>query len=219
MDFVGNPLFDELDIGSGHFKRYVDFEPGKARFALVPGSRAAEIESLWGPMQQIALRLKEKYPEASFITVAVDNAREQLLRKTQIGGFECEYNIGSVSETAGAVDFTIVTSGSATLEVTAAGCPMVIMYQSSRILWQLVGRWLIKTKSLSLVNILAGKELVPEFMPYFTSIEPIVESIELLLQDKDKLTQMSGELIQLAEPLAVKKACEEVSKIVVEMLV
>ncbi|NQT00591.1 MAG: lipid-A-disaccharide synthase [Planctomycetes bacterium] len=218
VDFVGNPLFDELDIGSGHFKRYVDFEPGKARFALMPGSRTAEIESLWGPMQQIALRLKEKYPEASFITVAVDNEREQLLRKTQIGGFECEYNIGSVSETAGAVDFTIVTSGSATLEVTAAGCPMVIMYQSSRILWQLVGRWLIKTKYLSLVNILAGKELVPEFMPYFTSIEPIVESIEPLLQDKDKLTQISGELIQLAEPLAVKKACEEVSKIVVEML-
>ena len=141
-----------------------------------------------------------------------------MLRKTQICGFECEYKIGSVNETAGAVDFTIVTSGSATLEVTAAGCPMVIMYQSSRILWQLVGRWLIKTKYLSLVNILAGKELVPEFMPHFTSIEPIVESIELLLQDKDKLAQISGELIQLAQPLAVKKARKEVTKIVLEML-
>ena len=216
--FVGNPLFDKLEIGSDHYKRYEDFEPGKAKFALMPGSRTAEIESLWGPMQQIALRLKEKYPQASFIAVAVDNEREQLLKKTQIGGFECEYNIGSVSVAAGAVDFTIVTSGSATLEVTAAGCPMVIMYQSSRILWQLVGRWLIKTKYLSLVNILAGKELVPEFMPYLTSIEPIVESIEPLLQDKDKLTQISGELVQLAEPLAVKKARKEVAKIVLEML-
>ena len=216
--FVGNPLFDELEINSDHYKRYVDFEPEKARFALMPGSRTAEIESLWGPMQQIALRIKEKYPVAGFITVAVDNERKQLLKKTQIGGFECEYNIGSVSETAGAVDFTIVTSGSATLEVTAAGCPMVIMYQSSRILWQLVGRWLIKTKYLSLVNILAGKELVPEFMPYFTFVEPIVESIEGLLRDKDKLTQISGELIKLAEPLAVKEARKEVAKIVLEML-
>jgi len=216
--FVGNPLFDKLEIGSEHYKRYKDFESRRARFALMPGSRTAEIESLWGPMQQIALRLKEKYPQACFITVAVDNEREQLLRKTQIGGFECEYKIGSVNQTAGAVDFTIVTSGSATLEVMAAGCPMVIMYQSSRILWQLVGRWLIKTKYLSLVNILAGKELVPEFMPYFTSIEPIVESTELLLQDKDKLTKISGELIQLAQPLAVKKACKEVSQIVLKML-
>ncbi|MDT8301946.1 MAG: lipid-A-disaccharide synthase [Sedimentisphaerales bacterium] len=216
--FVGNPLFDKLEIGSYHYKRYVDFNPERVRFALMPGSRTAEIESLWSPMQQIALRLKEKYPQACFITVAVDNEREQLLRKTQIGDFECEYKIGTVNETAGDVDFTIVTSGSATLEVTAAGCPMVIMYQSSRILWQLVGRWLIKTKYLSLVNILAGKELVPEFMPYFTSIEPIVESIELLLQNKDKLTQISGELIQLAQPLAVKKARKEVSQIVLKML-
>jgi lipid-A-disaccharide synthase len=216
--FVGNPLFDTLEIGSDHYKRYEDFKPEKARFALMPGSRTAEIESLWGSMQQIALRLKEKYPQASFITVAVDNERKQMLKKTQIGGFECEYKIGSVNETAGAVDFTIVTSGSATLEVTVAGCPMVIMYQSSRILWQLFGRWLIKTKYLSLVNILADKELVPEFMPYFTSIEPIVESIESLLQDKDKLTQTSGELIQLAEPLAVKKARQEVAQIVHAML-
>jgi lipid-A-disaccharide synthase len=216
--FVGNPLFDKLEIGSDHYKRYEDYQPEKTRFALMPGSRTAEIESLWVPMQQITLRLKEKYPQASFITVAVDNERKQILKKTQISGFECEYNIGSVNETAGDVDFTIVTSGSATLEVTAAGCPMVIMYQSSRILWQLVGRWLIKTKYLSLVNILAGKELVPEFMPYFTSIEPIVESIEQLLQDKDKLTQTSSELIQLAGPLTMKKARQEVAQIVLAML-
>jgi len=50
------------------------------------------------------------------------------------------------------------------------------MYQSSRILWHLAGRWLVKTKYLSLVNILAGQELVPEFMPYFRSIDPIVET-------------------------------------------
>jgi len=92
------------------------------------------------------------------------------------------------------------------------------MYQSSRILWHLFGWWLIKPKYLSLVNILAGKELVPEFMPYFSSIEPIVERIERLLEDRDKLTQISGELIKLVEPLAEKKARQEVAEIVLEML-
>jgi len=216
--FVGNPLFDELEIGSSAHKKYSNFEPKNAKFAIMPGSRDAEISSLWLPMQQIALCLREKYPAAKFITVAVDTEREQVLRKAQIPGFECEYTIGSVSDTANTIDFAIVASGSATLEVTAAGCPMVIMYQSSRILWYLVGWWLIKPKYLSLVNILAGKELVPEFMPYFSSIEPIVESIEQLLEDKDKLTRISSELINLAEPLAEKKAREEVAKIVVEML-
>ncbi|MFB0554800.1 MAG: lipid-A-disaccharide synthase [Phycisphaerae bacterium] len=216
--FVGNPLLDELQIDSAHHKKYADFTAKNAIIALMPGSRNTEIDSLWGAMQQIALRLKDKYSAASFITVAVDAEREQLLREKQVPGFECQYTISSVNKTAGEVDFALVASGSATLEVTAAGCPMVIMYQSSRILWHLVGWWLIKPKYLSLVNILAGKELVPEFMPYFSSIEPIAESIERLLEDRGKLTQISGELIKLVEPLAEKKARQEVAEIVVEML-
>jgi len=217
--FVGNPLLDELDIDLAHCrKKYADFEPKSAVFALMPGSRAAEIDSLWVPMQKIAARLKQKYPDATFTAVAVDAEREEVLKSSQLNGFECSYAIGSVGETARASDFAIVASGSATLQAAAAGCPMVIMYQSSRILWHLVGRWLLKTKYLSLVNILADKELVPEFMPYFSSIEPIVEAVELLLEDSDKLAQISGELVKLSEPLAEKKACQEVAEIVVEML-
>jgi lipid-A-disaccharide synthase len=184
----------------------------------MPGSRAAEIDSLWQPMQQIALRLKEKYLAATFVTVAADDRQKEILRASQLPGFECQYSVDSVNKTAGAVDFSIATSGSATLEVAAAGCPMVIMYQSSRILWHLLGRWIVKTRYLSLVNILAGRELVPEFMPYFNSIEPIIMSIEQFLEDKDKLVQLSSELTRLTEPLAEKKACREVANIAVEML-
>jgi lipid-A-disaccharide synthase len=216
--FVGNPLLDELQIDLGHYKKYTDFETENSKIALMPGSRNTEIDLIWKPMQQIALRLKEKHPGVTFVTVAVDAEREQILRATQIPGFECDYTISSVNKTAGEVDFTIVTSGSATLEVAAAGCPMVIMYQSSKILWHLIGWWLIRTKYLSLVNILAKKELVPEFMPYFESIEPIIESTEQLLNNKNQLTQISSELTELAEPLAKKKARDEVAKIVIEML-
>jgi lipid A disaccharide synthetase len=68
------------------------------------------------------------------------------------------------------------------------------------------------------VNILSGRELVPEFMPNFTSIDPIVVSIEQLLEDNDKLAQLSGELTKLTKPLAEKKASMEVAKIAIEML-
>ncbi len=215
--FVGNPLLDELTIDLAHHEKYAGFEPGKTTFALMPGSRAAEIDLLWGPMQQIALRLKEKYKQATFVAVAVDARREQLLKEAQIPGFECQYSVDSVNSTAGTVDFSIVTSGSATLEIAAAGCPMVVMYQSNRVLWYLFG-WMMKTKYLSLVNILAGKELVPEFMPNFSSIDPIVASIDQLLQDKDALGRISRELTELTEPLAEKKACEEVAKIALREL-
>ncbi|MBW8042240.1 MAG: lipid-A-disaccharide synthase [Planctomycetes bacterium] len=217
--FVGNPLFDELNIDlPGHRREYADFNPANARFALMPGSRPAEIDSLWLPMQQIAARLKKKYPAMTFVTVALDTEKEKILKATQIPGFECQYTIDTVRSTVSTCDFAIVASGSATLQVAAVGCPMVIMYQSSRILWHLLGWWIVKSKYLSLVNILSDKELVPEFMPYFTSIDPIVETIEHLLEDSDKLSQVSGDLINLAEPLAEKKASDEVAEIVVEML-
>ena len=217
--FVGNPLLDELNIDLGRYrKNYADFDPKDAQIALMPGSRAAEIEMLWPPMQQIATRLRQKYPVVSFTTVAVDAERKKILEQSQIHGFECKYAIGSVSDTARTADFAIVASGSATLQVAAVGCPMVIMYQSSKILWHLLGRWLLKTKYLSLVNILANTELVPEFMPYFSSIEPIVESIEQLLADSNRLAQISDQLIQLATALRQGRASEKVAQIAGEML-
>ncbi|OHB73982.1 MAG: lipid-A-disaccharide synthase [Planctomycetes bacterium RBG_16_55_9] len=217
--FVGNPLLDKLQIDVTGHQRYANFEAKDARFAIMPGSRPAEIDSLWRPMQQIAVRIKKKYPGATFTTVAVDAGREQILRAAQIPGFECRYSIDSVHKTAGEADFSIVASGSATLEVAAAGCPMVIMYQSSRILWHLFGRWLVKTRYLSLVNILSGRELVPEFMPCFSSIDPIVASIERLIEDRGELARLSRELTELTLPLSRKKARDEVAKIAVEMLV
>ena len=228
--FVGNPLLDQLQIDSAHYERYTHFDVNKARFALMPGSRPAEIDSLWRPMQQIAIRIKKKYPDVTLITVAVDSGREQILKAAQLPGFECQYSVDSVYKTANEADFSIVASGSATLEVAAAGCPMVIMYQSSKMLWHLIGRWLIKTKYLSLVNILSSRRsptrqnsfgdgaLIPEFMPYFSSIDPIMASIEQLIENNETLVRVSRELTELTLPLAHKKACEEVAQIAIEML-
>ena len=228
--FVGNPLLDTLQIDLIHHEKYGNFRAENARFAMMPGSRPAEIDSLWRPMQEIAIRIRKKYPAVTFVTVAVDARREQILRAAQIPGFECQYSVDSVHKTAGEADFSIVASGSATLEVAAAGCPMVIMYQSSRMLWHLIGRWIVKTKYLSLVNILSSREsptrqhgygdgaLVPEFMPYFSSIDPIVTVIEQLIENRDKLIQTSSELTNLTMPLSQKKACEEVANIAADML-
>jgi lipid-A-disaccharide synthase len=213
--FVGHPLLVEACTEA---KGYEGFEARSVRVALLPGSRAAEPKSLWVPMQEIAGRIREKFPDAKFVTVAVDEQGRRKLEAAQIEGFKCEYSVGTVSETARQADFAIVASGSATLQVAAAGCPMVIMYQSSRVLWHLVGRWLVKTKHLSLVNILAGRELAPEFMPYFVSVEPIAKKCEELTVDRDRLRQVSSELVELVEPLKVGNASERAAKVVSEIL-
>lgn len=217
--FVGNPLLDGLPSDLTPLRKdYSRFDPSRAKIALMPGSRLTEIQALWRPMQQIALALTRSYPQARFTAVATNEQRRQLLEQTQIPGFTCEYSVDTVRRTAAAVDFALVASGSATLEVASSGCPMVVMYQTNRILWQLVGHWLVHPKFFALVNLLADRALVPEFMPYFTSIEPIVQKIDGYLQDPSQLTRISNEMIDMVEPLRHKKAGDEVARVVIEML-
>ena len=217
--FVGNPLLDKLTADlTGFRKDYSDFDPRRARIALMPGSRLAEIDSLWRPMQEAAVRLKEQFPSAQFVAVAPNEERRALLAQMQIPGFSCEYSVDSVTATSSDVDFALVASGSATLEVASAGCPMVVMYQTNRILWHLVGRWLVHPKFFTLVNLLADRALVPEFMPYFASIDPIVEKVATLLKNPEVLNRLSNDLIDMVEPLTQKKAGPEVARIVLDML-
>jgi lipid-A-disaccharide synthase len=217
--FVGNPLLDKLPSDLGPLRKdYSHFDPDQVKVALMPGSRLAEIESLWRPMQEIAVELKRRYPGASFTAVAASAERRQLLERTRIPGFACEYAVDTVRQTAAAVDFAVVASGSATLEVASSGCPMVVMYQTSRVLWKLVGRWLVHPKFFTLVNLLADRALVPEFMPYFASIDPIVQKIDGYLQDRSLLTRTSNEMIDMVEPLTRRNASEEVARVVVGML-
>jgi len=169
-------------------------------------------------MQQIALALKQRYPGVAFTTVAVDAERRDTLQQAHVDGFETEYTIAGVHDTAKAADFTIVTSGSATLEVAAAACPMVIMYQSSRFLWHLAGKHIVKTPYFSLVNLLAEHELVPEFMPYFASIDPIIDAIVKQLDAPTELAHTSAALKDLVRPLAAKKASEETARAALDML-
>lgn len=217
--FVGNPLLDKMPADLTRFRKdYSGFDPRRARIALMPGSRSTEIELLWPPMQEIAIRLKQVYPEARFVAVAASEERRGLLEQMQVPDFSCEYSVDTVTRTAEAVDFTFVASGSATLEVASAGCPMIVMYQTNRILWHLFGRWLVRSKFFTLVNLLADRKLVPEFMPYFTSIDPIVAKAQSLLADSEGLTRISNDLVDVAEPLTEKRAAPEVAQIVLDML-
>ena len=217
--FVGNPLLDKLPSDlAGLRKYYSHFEPANAKIALMPGSRLAEIGALWRPMQEVAGRLKQKYPGLSVVAVVASEERRQLLEQTHVPGFTCEYSVDTVRATAAAVDFSMVASGSATLEVASSGCPMIILYKTNRVLWHLIGRWLVRPKFYTLVNLLADRRLAPEFLPYFTSIEPIIQTIDGYLQDKDLLTRTSNELIDMVEPMTRKKAGDAVAAIVTEML-
>ena len=217
--FVGNPVFDHLAIDiNDSYKSYADFDPRSAKIALLPGSRKAEIKNLWLPMQKVVTRLRRRWPNIEVLACAVDEEALEELRRTTTEHFECTYTTDPVDATCAKADLTLVASGSATLQVAAAGCPMVIMYQSNRVMWHLVGQWLIKTRFLSLVNILARREIVKEFMPYFSSLEPISGKCSALLNNTHKLISLSRELVELIKPLASGKASEKTAFLVFELM-
>jgi len=216
--FVGNPLLDDVDYDKTGFRSYKDFDAGKSTIALMPGSRKAEIEKLWPAMQQIGKVLKDKLPGMKFIVPILDNKKKQLLKNMEVEGLCFEYISGGAAKAASNADFTLVASGSATLQVASTGCPMVVMYQSSKFFWHFFGKWIITIPYLSLVNILASKELVPEFMPYFSSIEPIAQTCCKYLENKDLLDKTNAELIELSKPLAEENASSKTSKIIKHML-
>ncbi len=219
VEFVGNPLFDELVAPvRDNIKDYSDYNPDSARVLLLAGSRNAEIETLWQPMQQIAMEIKKTLPEAKFVAVASNSEKLSKLKSLQLNDLEIEYSSDSVIDTCKRVDYCFVASGSATLQVAASGCPMVVMYHANKWVWHLLGRWLINTKHLSLVNIVAQKELVPEFMPYFTSIEPICDVAISELRDKKKLSRISRELVEMVEPMTALDTSEQVAKMLLDLI-
>lgn len=164
------------------------------------------------------MKLRRRFPKAEFTTLAVDEPTKEVLRSLPVLGFRSKYVVGSVEEAVSEADLAIVASGSVTLQMAGAGCPMVVVYESNKFLWRILGRWLIRTKHLSLVNILAGKELVPEFMPYIKSEQQLTEKCARLLQDKEYLAQTSRELTELAAPLAKIKASQKTAEIIMQML-
>ena len=219
-EFVSNPLFDETDIDlQANFKPFTNYDPQSPKIVLLPGSRDAELKTLWPAMLDIAAALKKKHPGAVFTTCAADDDKRAMLEEMVANSsVPVAYKTNKLIDVCSGSDYAIVASGSATLQVAAAGCPMTVMYQSNRWMWHLVGRWLIRLRHLSLVNILAGKELVPEFMPYFSSIEPIIERTHGLLSTPSRMSHISQSLIALVEPLTQRRASDAVAKIVLEML-
>ena len=217
--FVSNPLLDGVteDL-TPDIKGYGAYNPNQVKVGLMPGSRSQEIKALWPAMQEIVMQIRETCPQATFTAVAADEDKQQTLRELEQPGFTCQYTVDSVRDTARDMDFCLVTSGSATVEVATAGCPMIVMYQVIRVGWHLVGRWLIKAPRMALINILADRELVPEFMPYFSSIDPLVETVRSLIQDPERLTQTSRDLIEVTQPLAQQNTADTVARIALDMV-
>ena len=140
--YVGCPLLD--DFSSWDKPQATTLPTGQPTLALLPGSRAHEVQALVPAMITIAKRVREQWPQARFIIPA---ANETILKiiNNMLGSDKVGFHLdcGIIHQAIKASDFCVVASGTATLEVAAYGKPMVVMYHVNPVIWKLVGWWLI----------------------------------------------------------------------------
>jgi lipid-A-disaccharide synthase len=169
--FVGHPLVDELEE-----KRIEGVSRDDRLVGLFPGSREREVSRLFPAMVETAKRLRERHSDLKFECPAASAGLEVHIRR--------------ILNEAGAADFITVTaggshslmqraccaviaSGTATLEAAYYGLPYCLVYAMA---WPtyLLGRMLVKIKYIGLVNILAGEEVVKEFIQ--AEVDPVAIS-------------------------------------------
>ncbi|MBN2307738.1 MAG: lipid-A-disaccharide synthase [Candidatus Hydrogenedentes bacterium] len=192
--YVGHPLLDQVAA----FKPTGAFRDGLV-IGLLPGSREQEIERLLATMIEVARGIRERYPEARFVTPCVDRQREAQVRAIA-GDFPLETAIGRTYELLDGARFCMVASGTATLEAALFGVPMVIMYKVAWLSYWLA-RLLVHIEHIGLVNILAGKRVVPEFIQGAAKAAAMLPVALELIEDGPARETMLEELAAVRDAL------------------
>lgn len=218
--YVGHPLFDALMSDVPAPERVAELRAGGSPVvAIFPGSRPHEVHEVFPGQLEVAVAIRKRFRDARFlVSVAHDAVAALVGRYIRAAGVSCECLRMENAAIAKAADLALVKSGTTTLELAYHHTPMIVMYNHSRLGYELVGKWLIKTKYLSLPNILAEREIVPEFMPYYRSTRPIAERAIELLSTQPSLDKMRGELEALMTPIVKTGASDHTAELLDELI-
>ncbi|MDK1021081.1 MAG: lipid-A-disaccharide synthase [Candidatus Hydrogenedentes bacterium] len=184
--YVGHPLLDHLasiDVKDTYTSGLV--------VGVMPGSRAQEIKRILGVMLEVARGIQERYPEARFVTPCVDQERAAQVRALA-GDFPLEVVPGGMYEVLKGARFSLVASGTATVETALFEVPMVVLYKVAAPSYWLA-RLLVDVDAIAMVNILAGKPIVPEYIQGEATAENILPAaLELMDESPARETMIQG---------------------------
>ena len=217
VEFVGHPLLDLL--GSNQQDLYIHEKmEGDPLVALLPGSRPGEVQRLLPEMVQAAKILTAAKPGARFILPMAPTVKVQELEKfLPHDSVPISVVEGKTYEALMAADLAVVASGTATLETAILGKPMVIAYRVSPLSYW-VGRAMVKVDWVGLVNIVAGRKVVPELLQGEARGERIAAEVLRILDDEPYRKEMLGGLAEVREKLGTPGAAERVARMALEMI-
>ncbi|QTA84220.1 lipid-A-disaccharide synthase [Desulfonema magnum] len=228
VTYVGHPLNEtgnlKLETRDPHQVSSFKFQVSSFTLGFLPGSRDGEISRLLPVMLETAAILLKKRKNIKFIiSLAPSVNREAVedmipcpspLAPRPSPHFSLLRGVDDVFEKC---DLVVAASGTVALEAAMSGVPMVVVYKVSPLSY-LIGRALIRVKHISLVNLIAGKEIVPELIQGNASPENIADAVSGMLNHPEKLRKMRHELLGIRNLLGGPGASERVADIAEKML-
>ncbi len=217
VDFVGHPLLEILTEPQPRedFCKRWGLSSDRRILGLFPGSRKQELERIFPQMLGAARILQDRFNLQ--IAVGVSSILEMDFVKSFIR------DTGSVTLIQHATydvmknsDLAFVTSGTATLETACYQTPMIVVYKTSWLSYW-IARLLVRIKTIGLVNIVAGKRIVPELIQSQVTPDRLAREGESLLGDDERTCQISTLLGSIREKLGTPGASARVADTVIAL--
>ena len=216
VTYVGHPLIDELHEitppphsapGSGHL-----------RIALMPGSRRHEVHSLLPPMLDAVADLQRDHEVDAFVIQAPTISSAELLEQMKASHTFVRIVPYDGGLSLAGADVALSSSGTATLEAAIVDTPVVVMYRLSPLTY-LAARRLVKVPHFSLVNIVAGAEVVPELIQHDVNGARIAKEVRAIVEPAANARLREGLALvrkRLGERGASRRAAEEIFRMLRE---
>jgi lipid-A-disaccharide synthase len=218
--FVGHPMIERLR------HRKTAMERDRNLIGLFPGSRSREVRKIFPVMLETARELRKHNPNLRFEVAAVSEQlaqeMERLLHRhpaDQAGGLEApatiQIKVGEAAEIMQRAWTGIVSSGSATLEAAYFRLPFVLIY---KVAWPtyLAARLVVNVKYLGMPNLLADKEVVPEFIQQRAKPTDIVKAVQPLIENTNARERMISEFDAIIPKLGETGASERAARAIIE---
>ncbi|OEY67038.1 lipid-A-disaccharide synthase [Marinobacter sp. X15-166B] len=218
--FVGHPLADRIpmETDTAHARHALGLKQNAPVLAILPGSRAGEVERLGGLFLAAAKWLQERRSDLQLVIPCINREREEQVQAlVQQVGVELPLTVirGRSRDVMAASDVVLLASGTATLEAMLLKKPMVVGYRLSGLSFAVLSR-LIKVPYVALPNLLARQPLVPELLQDAASPESLGRAVLERLQNEQEIARLKTAFSDLHQQLrqgADERAASAVSSL------
>ena len=217
--YVGHPLLDflKLRFSKKEFQEHFEVLENQPVIGLIPGSRIAEVTGLLPEMLRTASQLRKRQPALRIVVARAESVPQHYYDEILAGCANCVVEAGLTYDIMKHSDVLIVASGTATLEAALFVTPLVICYRTSPITYAIAKR-IAQVDFIGLPNIIAGREVAPEFIQDAVQAERMAPILMQYLTDDTINHQVRGNLQALREKMGEPGAAGRAADHVLELL-